>query len=188
MKIILLERVAKLGQMGQIVDVKPGYARNYLFPNQKAMRVTAENLKKFEAQKAQLEAHNLKKREEALYVAEKLEGAIFTTIRAASESGQLYGSVSTRDVAELAKESGFTIQRSQLQINNPIKTLGLHNLTVALHSEVEVVIVLNVARTLDEAEAQLRKNQEPAVEAEENATPAAEEEVSVEAEATNENE
>ncbi|RMD91857.1 MAG: 50S ribosomal protein L9 [Alphaproteobacteria bacterium] len=154
MDVILLERVAKLGQMGDVVSVKDGYARNYLLPQKKALRATPENIKAFEAQKAQLEARNLETRKEAEALAERLEGQQFVVIRSASESGALYGSVSTRDAAEAATEAGFTVDRRQVQMNRPIKELGLHEVTVNLHPEVSVTIVLNVARTPEEAELQ----------------------------------
>ncbi|WP_370931125.1 50S ribosomal protein L9 [Bartonella sp. DGB1] len=176
MKVILLERVLKLGQMGEIVDVKPGYARNYLIPQQKALRASAANLAKFENQKIQLEAQNLKRREEAEYVAEKLNKKVFTIIRAASETGQLYGSVATRDIVELLKDGGFTLQRSQIQIANPIKILGLHTLPIYLHADVKITITINIARTPDEAEKQLESSAEKEQKIEEEITTAETEE------------
>ncbi len=154
MQVILLERVAKLGQMGDVVNVKDGYARNYLLPQKKALRATPENLRYFEEQKAQLEARNLELKREAEAVAEKMDGQQFIIIRAASDTGALYGSVTARDVAEAATEAGFTIARRQVRLDRPIKELGLHEVTVTLHPEVEVTVVLNVARTPEEAEIQ----------------------------------
>ena len=154
MQVILLERVAKLGQMGDVVNVKDGYARNYLLPQKKALRASEENIRAFEAQKAQLEARNLETRKEAEALAEKLDGQQFVVIRSASESGSLYGSVSTRDAAEAATEAGFSIDRRQVSLTRPIKELGLHVVSVRLHPEVEVEITLNVARSPEEAELQ----------------------------------
>ncbi|MFO7770560.1 MAG: 50S ribosomal protein L9 [Roseovarius gahaiensis] len=154
MQVILLERVAKLGQMGEVVDVKPGFARNYLLPQGKALSASDANIKGFEAQKAQLEASNLETRKEAEQLAEKLDGQQFIVIRQASDGGSLYGSVSTRDAAAVATEEGFTIDRKQVLIRQPIKTLGLHDVEVHLHPEVEVTMQLNVARSPEEAELQ----------------------------------
>ena len=154
MQVILLERVAKLGQMGDVVSVKDGYARNYLLPQGKALRATEENIKVFEEQKAQLEARNLETKKEADALAEKLAGQQFVVIRSASDSGALYGSVTTRDAAEAATESGFSVDRKQVVLIRPIKELGLHQVTVRLHPEVEVEITLNVARSEEEAELQ----------------------------------
>ncbi|NHQ73433.1 50S ribosomal protein L9 [Roseovarius gahaiensis] len=154
MQVILLERVAKLGQMGEVVDVKPGFARNYLLPQGKALSASDANIKGFEAQKAQLEASNLETRKEAEKLAEKLDGQQFIVIRQASDGGSLYGSVSTRDAAAVATEEGFTIDRKQVLIRQPIKTLGLHDVEVHLHPEVEVTMQLNVARSPEEAELQ----------------------------------
>lgn len=154
MKLILLQRIAKLGQMGDVVTVKDGYARNYLLPQGKALRANDENMKRFEEQKAQLEAHNLEARSEAEAVAEKLNGQVFIAVRQAGESGQLYGSVSTRDIAEIATENGFTITRIQVIVTQPIKTIGMHDVTIQLHPEVEATITMNVARSEDEAERQ----------------------------------
>lgn len=156
MELILLERVAKLGQMGDKVRVRDGYARNFLLPRGKALRATDANKKRFESQRAQIEARNLALRGEAAAVAEKLAGQTFTIIRQAGESGQLYGSVSTRDVAEAASAGGFTLARDQIVLLRPIKTLGLHETPVHLHAEVEVKIVINVARSAEEAERQAR--------------------------------
>ncbi len=154
MQVILLERVAKLGQMGEIVDVKPGYARNYLLPQGKAQTASDANIKAFEAQKAQLEARNLETKKEAEALAAKLDGEQFIVIRSASDAGALYGSVSPRDAAEAATEAGFTVDRKQIALIKPIKELGLHEMSVKLHPEVTATIVLNVARSNEEAELQ----------------------------------
>jgi large subunit ribosomal protein L9 len=151
MEIILLERVAKLGQMGEVVRVKDGYARNYLLPKGKALRATDDNRKRFESMKTQLEARNLEQRGEAQKVGTKLDGQTFTVLRQASETGQLYGSVSTRDLAALLTENGFSVNRNQMQLNAPIKLIGTHKVPVALHPEVEVTITVYVARNADEA-------------------------------------
>ena len=156
MEVILLERVAKLGQMGEVVRVRPGFARNFLLARGKALRATEENRKRFETQRAQLEVRNLERRNEAQSVAEKLDGQSFTVIRQAGESGVLYGSVSTRDLAETLTAGGFSVGRDQLVLNQPIKTLGLHTVPVALHPEVEVRVTINVARSPEEAERQAR--------------------------------
>ncbi|MEL7097984.1 MAG: 50S ribosomal protein L9 [Pseudomonadota bacterium] len=154
MQVILLERVAKLGQMGDVVDVKPGYARNYLLPQKKALSASQANIAAFEDQKAQLEARNLETRKEAEALGEKLDGQQFIVIRQASDGGNLYGSVTTRDAAEAATAEGFTVDRKQVVIETPIKELGLHDATVTLHPEVSVTITLNVARSPEEAELQ----------------------------------
>ncbi len=154
MEVILLERIGRLGQMGDVVNVKDGYARNFLLPQKKALRATAENRARFETERAQLEANNLELKKEAEAVAEKLNGQIFVAIRSAGDTGQLYGSVSTRDIAELVTEGGFTIERRQVIMERPIKTLGLHEISVALHPEVLVKVTLNVARSEDEAHRQ----------------------------------
>ena len=154
MEVILLERVAKLGQMGDVVSVKPGYARNYLLLQGKALTASKENIAAFDAQKAQLEATNLETKKEAEALGEKLDGQKFVVIRAASDGGNLYGSVSPRDVAIVATENGFTVARKQVVIPNPIKELGLHEAVVTLHPEVEVTVILNVARSPEEAEIQ----------------------------------
>ena len=156
MQVILLERIGRLGQMGDVVNVKNGYARNFLLPQKKAMRATKENLAHFETQRAQLEATNLEQKKEAEAVAAKLEGQIFTAIRSAGDTGQLYGSVSTRDIAEAVTAGGFTVERRQVVLERPIKTLGLHEIKVQLHPEVIVRVVLNVARSQEEAERQAR--------------------------------
>ena len=154
MQVILLERVAKLGQMGEVVTVKDGYARNFLLPQKKALWASEANLKAFEDQKAQLEARNLETKKEAESLAEKLGGETFVVIRSASDAGALYGSVTTRDAAEAATEAGFTVDRKQVALSAPIKELGMHDLTVVLHPEVDVTITLNVARSTEEAELQ----------------------------------
>jgi large subunit ribosomal protein L9 len=156
MEVILLERVAKLGQMGDVVRVKNGYARNYLLPQGKALRSNAESRKRFEREKVQLEARNLEARNEAEKVAEKLSGQSFVVIRQAGETGQLYGSVSTRDIAETASAGGFSVERRQVRLDRAIKTIGLHQVMITLHPEVEVPITMNVARSADEAERQAR--------------------------------
>ena len=154
MQVILLERVAKLGQMGDVVDVRSGYARNYLLPQGKALTASEANVKAFETRKAQLEANNLETRKEAEALGEKLDGKQFVVIRSASDAGALYGSVTPRDAAEAATEAGFTLDRKQVSLIRPIKDLGLHDVAVRLHPEVEVTIVLNVARSPEEAELQ----------------------------------
>jgi large subunit ribosomal protein L9 len=152
--LILLERIEKLGQMGQIVKVKPGYARNYLLPQKKAMRATKENLTYFETQRAQLEANNLHRKSEAAEVAAKLEGLTVILIRQAGESGQLYGSVAARDIAEAVTKAGFTVDKQQIVLDRPIKTLGLHRLRVMLHPEIAATITANVAQSEDAARMQ----------------------------------
>ena len=156
MEVILLERVAKLGQIGDVVRVKDGFARNFLLPRKKALRATEANRKHFESQRAEIEARNLELKTEAKAVAEKLEGHSITLIRQAGEGGQLYGSVSTRDVAEALTKSRFKVSREQVILNAPIKALGLHNVPIRLHPEVDVKITANVARSADEAERQAR--------------------------------
>lgn len=154
MQVILMERVAKLGQMGDVVDVKPGYARNFLLPQGKALSASKANIANFEAQKAQLEARNLETKKEAEALGEKLDGQQFIVIRQASDGGNLYGSVTTRDAADAATENGFSVDRKQVVIADPIKALGLHTVSVVLHPEVEVSMKLNVARSAEEAELQ----------------------------------
>jgi len=156
MQVILLERIGRLGQMGDVVNVKDGYARNFLLPQKKALRATQENLARFEKDRAQLEARDLELKKEAEAVAAKLAGQNFLAIRQAGDTGQLYGSVTTRDIAEVVTAGGFTIDRRQIVLDRPIKTLGLHQTRVALHPEVIVQIALNVARSEDEAERQAR--------------------------------
>jgi len=152
MEVILLERVAKLGQMGEVVRVKDGFARNFLLPRGKALRATEENRSRFETMKVELEARNLELKSEAEKVASKLNGQSFTVLRQAAEGGQLYGSVSPRDIAALATDKGFALSRSQIALNAPIKTIGLHKVPVALHPEVDVSINVTVARNADEAQ------------------------------------
>jgi large subunit ribosomal protein L9 len=168
MQVILLERVAKLGQMGDVVDVKPGYARNFLLPQGKALSASDANIASFEAQKAQLEARNLETKKEAEALAEKLGGEQFIVIRSASDAGALYGSVTTRDAADVATAGGFSVDKKQVILTAPIKDLGLHTVTVRLHPEVETEIALNVARSEEEAELQAsgKSIQELAAEAE----------------------
>ncbi len=156
MEVILLERVAKLGQMGETVKVRSGYARNFLLPRGKALRATEANKKHFETQRAQLEARNLERRKEAEAVGEKLNGQSFIILRQSGETGVLYGSVSTRDLAEIMTQNGFTVDRNQVALNQPIKTIGLHTVPVTLHPEVEVQVTINVARSPEEAERQAR--------------------------------
>jgi large subunit ribosomal protein L9 len=154
--LILLERVEKLGQMGQLVKVKPGFARNYLLPQKKALRATKENLTYFESQRAQLEANNLHRKSEATEIGGKLEGLSVVVVRQAGESGQLYGSVSARDIAEAVSEAGFTIEKRQVVLERPIKSLGLHSVRIVLHPEVSVGITANVAQSAEEAEMQAK--------------------------------
>ena len=154
MQVILLERVSKLGQMGDVVDVRPGYARNFLLPQGKALTASEGNVAAFEGRKSQLEADNLESRRGAEAMARRLDGEKFVVIRQASDAGALYGSVTTRDAVEAAAEGGFRIERKQVSLTTPIKELGLHDVTVVLHPEVEVTITLNVARSPEEAELQ----------------------------------
>jgi large subunit ribosomal protein L9 len=156
MEVILLERIAKLGQMGEVVRVKDGYARNFLLPSGKALRANEANKKKFEAQRAQLEARNLELRSEAQKVSEKIDGSTYIIIRQAGETGQLYGSVSTRDIADVVGANGVSVNRNQVALMTPIKTLGLHKIPVHLHPEVEAHITVNVARSPEEAERQAK--------------------------------
>jgi large subunit ribosomal protein L9 len=151
MDVILLERVAKLGQMGEVVRVKDGFARNFLLPRGKALRATKENRSRFETMKVELEARNLAAKGEAEKVASKLDGQSFTVLRQAAEGGQLYGSVTPRDLTALVTERGFAVNRSQIALNTPIKSIGLHKVPVVLHPEVEVTISVTVARNEDEA-------------------------------------
>jgi large subunit ribosomal protein L9 len=154
MQVILLERVAKLGQMGEVVKVKDGFARNYLLPQGKALRASDANIKSFETQKAQLEARNLETKKEAQALADKLDGQKFVVIRSASDAGALYGSVTPRDAADAATAAGFTVDRRQVVVGAPIKELGLHDISVVLHPEVIATITMNVARSPEEAELQ----------------------------------
>jgi len=168
MQVILLQRVAKLGQMGEVVNVKDGYARNFLLPQGKALRANAGNIASFEAKKAQLEAHNLETRKEAEVVGAKLDGKTYIIIRSASDSGALYGSVTTRDAADAATDGGITVSRGQIVLDRPIKELGLHTVSAVLHPEVVVKFNLNIARSVEEAELQAsgKSIQELAAEAE----------------------
>lgn len=169
--LILMQRVEKLGQMGDRVTVKPGYARNFLLPQGRAVRANKANLEKFEQNRAQLEAQNLKRREEAERVAERVENMSVIIIRQAGESGSLYGSVSGRDIADACKEGGLTVTRQQVLLDEPIKTLGLKSIRVELHPEVVIPVIVNVARSVEEAERQARgeepiREEEPTLEAE----------------------
>ena len=154
MQVILLERVSKLGQMGDVVDVKPGYARNFLLPQGKAQTASETNITAFEKQKSQLETKNLETKKEADALLGRLGGQTFVVIRSASDSGALYGSVSPRDAAEVATSAGFSIDRKQISLVKPIKELGLHEMSVVLHPEVTATIILNVARSTEEADLQ----------------------------------
>ncbi|AQX18548.1 MULTISPECIES: 50S ribosomal protein L9 [unclassified Bartonella] len=154
MDIILLERITHLGQIGDIVSVKNGYARNFLLPQGKALRANEANKKHFETQRAQLEARNLERKNEAQKISEKLDGQSFTIIRSAGETGQLYGSVSTRNIADIITENGFSIERNQIELNHPIKTIGLHTISLSLHPEIQVSVTINIARSTSEAERQ----------------------------------
>jgi len=156
MDVILLERVAKLGQMGEVVRVKDGFARNFLLPEGKALRATKENKTRFDSMKVQLETRNLEAKAEATKVGEKVNGVEVVLVRQAGENGQLYGSVSTRDIAEALTNAGFSIARTQIVLNHPIKLIGLHAVPVTLHPEVEVSVSVNVARSAEEAVRQSR--------------------------------
>ncbi len=151
MEVILLERIESLGQIGDVVSVKPGFARNFLLPRKKALRATEDNRKRFETQRAQIEASNLKRRQEAEAIRGKVDGVKIVVIRQASETGHLFGSVAPRDISEGVTKAGFTLDRRQVILDRPIKTLGLHKVRVALHPEVIVIIIANVAKSLDEA-------------------------------------
>jgi large subunit ribosomal protein L9 len=172
MEVILLERVAKLGQMGDVVRVKDGFARNYLLPRRKALRATEENRARFQTMKVELEARNLEQRGEAEKIAQKLDGQSFTVLRQAAEGGQLYGSVSPRDLAGLIVASGFAIDRSQIALNVPIKMVGMYRVPVSLHPEVEVTVSVTVARNADEAE-RLKRGEDVTALREEGAAEAA---------------
>lgn len=179
-ELILLERVEKLGQMGQIVKVKPGFARNYLLPQKKALRATKENLAYFESRRAQLEATNLARKSEASDIAGKMEGLSVVVLRQAGESGQLYGSVSARDLAEAVSKAGFTVERRQVVLDRPIKSLGIYPVRVMLHPEVSVTVSANIAQSAEEARMQaeginplLRRDEEAAAEGEPAAEPPA---------------
>ncbi|MCP1230500.1 50S ribosomal protein L9 [Acetobacter indonesiensis] len=153
-EVILLQRVEHLGQMGDVVKVRPGYARNFLLPQGKAIRANEANRSRFDRERAQLEAQNIKRREEAERLSERMEGLAVILIRQAGDSGSLYGSVSPRDVSEAVTEAGFTVSRQQVSLSHPIKSLGLYEVTVALHPEVSVPVIVNVARSAEEAERQ----------------------------------
>lgn len=183
MQVILLERIEKLGQMGEVVKVKPGYARNYLLPKKKALRATDENLKVFESQRTQLEADNLERRGEAEAVAGKLDGLSVVLIRQAGEGGQLYGSVTARDVALALNAEKVKVERSQVQLDKVIKVLGLHPVRVRLHPEVSVTITVNVARSEEEASAQASEGHEVSAEEQRAAEEAVIQEVIAEVEA-----
>ena len=155
MEVILLERIEKLGQMGDVVNVRPGFARNYLLPQKKALRATAENRDHFETQRAQLETTNLELKKEADAVSQKLDGLSVTIVRQASDNDQLYGSVTVRNIAQAITEAGFTIDSKQVQMARPIKTVGMHEIIVKLHPEVSVNITANVARSEEEAISQV---------------------------------
>jgi large subunit ribosomal protein L9 len=154
MEVLLLERVEKLGQMGDVVKVKDGYARNFLLPQKKALRATESNRKRFEVERAQLETSSLERRSEAEAVGEKLEGTSYILLRQASDMGQLYGSVSSRDIADALTEGGFSTDKRQINLKAPIKNLGVHEVSIALHPELFVAVTVNVARSAEEAEAQ----------------------------------
>lgn len=165
MELILLEKVNNLGLMGDLVRVKPGYARNYLLPQKKALKNTEENRKYFEDKRVEIEARNLELRNEAEAVSEKIDGQSFIVIRSASETGSLYGSVSKRDIATAATESGLSIDRKQIELNRPFKEIGIYEVKVNLHPEVETTIYINIARTVEEAEAQSDAGEEETGEA-----------------------
>ena len=172
MEIVLLERVEKLGQMGDVVDVKDGYARNFLLPKGKALRATKGNLARFEAEKAQLEARNLELKKEAEAVAEKMDGQQFIAIRSASDAGSLYGSVASSAMSREATAEGFTIARSQIVLDKPVKELGIHDIRIILHPEVSANVEINVARSQDEAELQAQGKSIQELRAEEEAAEA----------------
>ena len=183
MQVMLLERIENLGQMGDIVKVKPGYARNYLLPNRKALRATDENLKVFESQRARLEADNLERRVEAESVAGKLDGLSIVLIRQAGEGGQLYGSVTARDMAQALDQAGVKVERVQIRLDKVIKVLGLHPVRIRLHPEVAVTITANVARSEEEARAQATAGHVVSAEEQRAAEEAAIQEVITEVEA-----
>lgn len=188
MQIILLEHVEKLGQMGDVVSVKPGFARNYLLPQGKALRANDENLRVFEARRAQLEEENRKRREGAEKLAKEIDGTSVVMIRQAGESGQLYGSVTARDIAEALSEAGMRVQRGQVVLSRQIKMLGLHDVSVRLHPEVSVDVTVNVARSQNEAEEQAKAGRTVSEEEQAAATEAATEEAIAEVEQMEEEE
>ena len=173
MEIILLERIENLGLMGDVVSVKPGFARNYLLPQGKALRATDENRRTFDQQRAQLEANNLEGRKEAEAVAKKMEGLSIILVRQAGEAGQLYGSANARDIADAVSEAGFTVARQQVRLQRPIKNVGIHPVRIDLHPEVSVDVITNVARTQEEANIQARTGKALIHADEEETTPAA---------------
>ncbi|NIA70308.1 50S ribosomal protein L9 [Pelagibius litoralis] len=177
MDVILMERIEKLGQMGDVVSVKPGYARNFLLPQKKALRANKGNMAHFEQERVQLEADNLKRREEAQRVVEDLEGLTVTLVRQAGESGQLYGSVNSRDIGEAVTEAGITVERRQVALTAVIKTLGMHPVRIQLHPEVSANITANVARSEEEAKAQLESGRVVTAEDRRQAEEAAEAEI-----------
>ena len=154
MQLILLERIEKLGQMGELVNVKPGYARNFLLPQKKAVTATEENKAHFESQRVNLEAQNLTLKTEAEKISDKLKNEKYIVIRQAGDAGQLYGSVSARDIAESITETGVSVNRSQIKLESPIKTIGMHTVKLGLHPEVSIMITVNVARSIGEAKIQ----------------------------------
>lgn len=171
MEVILLERIERLGQMGDVVKVKPGFARNFLLPQKKALRATEENRKHFETQRAQLEVSNLERRQEAEVISGRMKGVIVTLIRQAGDAGQLYGSVNTRDIAQAVTEAGYTVERRQVRLDTPIKALGLYDIRVDLHPEVSVSIRVNVARSEEEAAIQAKTGHAVVMAEEERAAP-----------------
>lgn len=156
MKVVLLERVEALGTIGDVVTVKDGFARNFLLPRSKALRATAQNLKVFEAQRAQIEARNAQNRADAEKSGSKIDGQVYVMIRSAGENGQLYGSVAARDIAEAVQAEGGKVERNQVVLNTPIKTIGMHDVKIRLHAEVTVTVTVNIARSPDEADRQAR--------------------------------
>jgi len=186
MEVILLERIEKLGQMGDTVKVKPGFARNYLLPQKKALRATKANMARFESERANLEAVNLQRREEAAKVAKTMEGLTLLIIRQAGEGGMLYGSVSGRDVADSIKEAGFSIERRHVALDTPIKSLGIYPVRVALHPEVAVTVTINVARSQDEGDRALKAAEASEAVVEEAADEAVDEEQAAEETSTEE--
>jgi large subunit ribosomal protein L9 len=159
MEVILLERVEKLGHMGEVVKVKTGFARNFLLPRKKALRATKENLAYFESQRAQLEATNLKRKEEAQFVAAKMDGLALVMVRQAGEAGHLYGSVSARDIADAIEAQGFKVERSQVNLDQPLKMLGQKSIKISLHPEVSVQVSVTVARSMEEAEREAKASE-----------------------------
>ena len=175
MQVILMERVEKLGQMGDVVNVKPGFARNFLLPTGKALRATEESIKHFETQKSQLEAQNIERKSEAEAVSTKMDGTTIILVRQAGEAGQLYGSVNARDIAQALSEDGFSVDRNQVRLEQPIKLLGLHDVSITLHPEVSITVKANVARSEDEAQIQAETGRALLSQAEEEALAKAEE-------------